>query len=551
MKRKKFTFITFLIIILFLLRSVYPIFLENQFNLQDDEKNELIAEYPTDAVATFAKSFNDFNKKKLPIIYIKSSASDKIRLAEPRLIENPALDLGSESELSENQKENRLGFVIPQLERGTYTAWYGNEELSKAEDSFVFKVKPVLIFRKGVLTDNQSEKVRLEVGISSTFLIEKNDPQPKTLSVPIRLKSLDPDIADLDDGQSPTENTDKNGFASWMVKIKTAGTARFIADSPDFESVRLIVEGKPKASEEIEKKEELLQKAEAETAKIEDKATILEEEISKKKIRILTLPTDSRATIKMGGEIKENEKQSEKLRAEIQTKQQDETLRRNELFSSKPTAFLEKDLLPGDVFLVLGSSLPIGVPIVAAESVQLGTLAEYSHAALYIGEINNQKMVAEMQAHGYVINTLAESRKNSTYINVFRWKQISPEKRKQIAETGKNFCGNPEQVIRTKKTCSPYAYLQIGLLGVAAAGKTPSESMAKAVDFWEHGTKKMICSEFVARVYEKNGLKRQTKKWWISLEASGILNSLERRLDYTTPNMLSISDNFEPQGRLE
>ena len=61
----------------------------------------------------------------------------------------------------------------------------------------------------------------------------------------------------------------------------------------------------------------------------------------------------------------------------------------------------------------------------------------------------------------------------------------------------------------------------------------------------------MICSEFVAWVYEDEGLQPQAAKWWLALNSAGLLGSMNRKKDYTTPNMLAMSPSFKKAGRLK
>lgn len=515
--------------------------------VHDNEEVEIVPSFPPDAVASFAKPLADDLKEKLPLVYIKSSTSEKIWLAEPKLVTNPPdANLNTDAETPAPQTEVfYLGFVVPQLEAGAYTAWYGNEKPSEATDSLDLKISPILTPRKGAVTDNPSEKVQIEVGISSTFTFEKGSEQPKSVSVPIRLKSLNPQVADIVSGQDATLNTDKDGFAAWKIEIKSEGVAEFVAESNNFEPAQILVIGKPKAPQPIESAEESLEKAETSTAKVEDKLKIAEEKVDSQKIK----------TIRSGGNSSEMKVLIDRLRdfksleAQTMISRQTESMERAKLASVAAVSFSEKDLQPGDVLLVNGNS-PISWGIRMFEKLELGAPADYSHAALYIGEINGVKMAAEMLAGGYKLNSLEVTRSGSIYVDVFRWRGITAAQANQIAQAGKTVCGDPLKFLASRNTCKPYAYEQITFLGATALGTTPTQLKASAVDLFAGGSKKMICSELVARIYEKVGLTPQVGKWWRAFETSGILNSIDRRADYTTPNMLAKSSKFERRGRL-
>jgi hypothetical protein len=97
----------------------------------------------------------------------------------------------------------------------------------------------------------------------------------------------------------------------------------------------------------------------------------------------------------------------------------------------------------------------------------------------------------------------------------------------------------------------PYAYEEIKVLGLAALG-TPA-SLVRAyviaqVDYAAGGRRKMICSELVACVYRDVRLPLNVQ-YWKALNDAGIFVSDDRRLDYTTPNMIARSYNLMRVGR--
>jgi len=118
--------------------------------------------------------------------------------------------------------------------------------------------------------------------------------------------------------------------------------------------------------------------------------------------------------------------------------------------------------------------------------------------------------------------------------------------------------GNPQNFVRDKSpwflsfgSGLPYAYEEIKVLGLAALG-TPA-SLVRAyvitkVDYPAGGRRKMICSELVASVYQDVGLPLNVQ-YWKALNEAGIFVSDDRRLDYTTPNMIARSSNLMRVGR--
>ncbi len=118
--------------------------------------------------------------------------------------------------------------------------------------------------------------------------------------------------------------------------------------------------------------------------------------------------------------------------------------------------------------------------------------------------------------------------------------------------------GNPQNFVRDKSpwflswgSGLPYAYEEIKVLGLAALGTPASLVRAYVIAQVDHsagGRRKMICSELVACVYQDVGLPLNVQ-YWKALNDAGIFVSDDRKLDYTTPNMIARSSNLIRVGR--
>lgn len=233
------------------------------------------------------------------------------------------------------------------------------------------------------------------------------------------------------------------------------------------------------------------------------------------------------------------------------------------LASVRPQPFALADLQPGDVLLTQGTTPFISDAIRFFEATQLGGAAPYSHASLYIGHINNRPMVAEMWLSGFWITPLEISIRGAAIVDVYRWRNgLSDQARSQIVQASRTLFGNSANCISERaptswsgSPCATYAAEQIGVLAGAAVRRLPAialRGLASAADLLDGGNRRrMICSEFVAWAYQSAGLAPQATQWWPALEDAGILTSLIRKQDYTTPNTLARSESFRQVGRLK
>ena len=269
----------------------------------------------------------------------------------------------------------------------------------------------------------------------------------------------------------------------------------------------------------------------------------------------------SKATGKYQREIEQLE--AKKVTAEqdferFKTKSSETATLLNELSARRLQLMSDTELKPGDVLLVLGSSPIISEAIRRFDGEQLGINAEYSHVSLYVGEINGKKMVAEMWGSGYWITPLSVSTKGARLVDVYRRNGVDDNKRNQIAERGKTIFGNPQNFVRasspwffSRGSGLPYAYEEIAVLGLAALNRPAStlqDFVAGKVDPRAGGRRKMICSELVAWVYQDVGLPLNVQ-YWRALSDANIFTTFDRKLDYTTPNMIARSGDLARVGR--
>ncbi|PRQ08545.1 OmpA family protein [Enhygromyxa salina] len=213
-------------------------------------------------------------------------------------------------------------------------------------------------------------------------------------------------------------------------------------------------------------------------------------------------------------------------------------------------------LRPGDVLLCQGNTV-ISPWILAAERRQLGQPNPlgrpwYSHVALYLG--NDQ--TAEMLREGLVTHTLADTIDDCTTLDVYRRDGITPKQQDLVVEL-------------SKYGRVPYSWGQLAAIGsIAAISNADEVRLDGSQSWWERvagnlggwatrtfvtfvvgGRAKMICSEFVAWSYHDSGVGLDVAPWSVVVD-TGLLSSLEARMDFTTPNMIAQSEDLSFQFQL-
>jgi hypothetical protein len=210
---------------------------------------------------------------------------------------------------------------------------------------------------------------------------------------------------------------------------------------------------------------------------------------------------------------------------------------------------LRTDLLqPGDVFLYYRNGI-ISDAIVGFEGDELGNNPNgrptYSHAGIYLGK-NDQGVdeVIEMLEggwNGWTRRPVEQSAKDETILlDVYRRPWLTPAQRQQVRNNAINY--HAEHNIFGHLDHLPYANGQIIVLlkAYTAVLDTPVRMLADYEDIFDEGKDRMICSELVAWSYYDAGLQLRVRAW-PDVQKHGLLSTLNRWMDYTTPNMLAQS----------
>ncbi len=207
-----------------------------------------------------------------------------------------------------------------------------------------------------------------------------------------------------------------------------------------------------------------------------------------------------------------------------------------------PDAGWRNALQPGDLLFYQGTG-PIGMGIRAAEAAQIGS-GLYSHVGVYLGRACGVDEVAEMLASGYVIQSLEKSIAAAAHVDVLRRRGIDAAKGSLVASRARSYEG------------TSYAFPQIDVLAALAGDCNCSlallPGLLSTADLVAGGKRQMICSEMVAWAYlEANAEWAIAVSPRLSMLRFGLWSTQDRKMDYTTPNMLALSPDLFPVGRLK
>jgi hypothetical protein len=526
-----------------------------------------IPTYPTGSMLAFSKTVrvNKFGRLPVNRVYIRRHGS-----FDRRVWEMPALPVTPNAGGEGQKDEQGLGFIVPQLDRGRYDAWYGGADLARAKDSLTFDAVPYLLVENAISRVRPPSEVDVYVRIFSPKLVRKDAGVPERVSTIVTLAASDPSQAEI---VSPSAvRTNDKGYARWRVRIKKAGIAELIASANQFEPAVLTVVGMPASgtsfwqaqlaslnarATELERSAAKANAADDQQAALNPRAQIVANQVggagttgarvSHENQQIPAKKTSE--GIRLGDEATRAALQAKAARAAAEAWV---TASANE-----PRRISEAELLPGDVLLVLGSST-VSEAIRKFEQRQLGGTMSYSHASLYLGEFGGVRMVGEMWSTGFWITPLPVSVQGTRLVDVYRFPNIDDAKRLQLANLTANAFGKASSFIRFSSpsflamgSFLPYAFEEITLLGLAGAGSPGlvlTITIQNLVDPRAGGRQKMICSELVAWAYHDAGLELEVPYWKV-LSDLNIFTSHERRHDYTTPNMLAHSKNLGLVGR--
>ena len=523
---------------------------------------------PTGSLLAFSKTYK--TSQTPDRVYIRRNGS-----FDRRIWETPALPVTFNENGDQTNGVQGFGFIVPQLDRGRYDAWYGSADLARATDSLTFDAIPQLLVENAITRGDPLSVVDVDVRIFSPKLTRKGSSVPEQVSAVVTLKPRDPSVAQVVSSQRV--RTDKNGYARWRVRIKKAGIASLVASAHQFESAVLTVVGMPAPGPSF---------SQAKLAYLNDRAAALERSAASalavanqrganvreestllvaKQAGGVNTTADNAAAVGDKSAARVSAQPSELARLREQATKaglEAKTARAAAqawaaTTAPEPRSISDSDLQPGDVLLVLGSST-ISEKIRNFEQRNLGGQVSYSHASIYLGEFNHQKMVGEMWLTGFWITPLPVSVRGTYLVDVYRFRQLPDAKRQELANLTARMFSNGSRVVRTDSpsflsfgSFLPYAFEEIGLLGLAGTGWPAGLVMSTIrnyVDPNAGGRRKMICSELVAWTYHDAGLELEVPYWKV-LSDLNVFTSHERQHDYTTPNMLAHSRNLGIVGR--
>ena len=515
---------------------------------------------PTGSLLAFPKRINA--NKAMERVYIRQSGS-----FDRRIWEMPSVSVTFEAgDTSKN--ERGIGFIVPQLNRGRYEAWYGAAELAQATDSLKFDAVPQLLVENAIVRGQPLSKVDVYVRIFSPKIIRKGSTVAESVSALVTLKPNDPSLAQV---ISPRRvRTDKNGYARWRVLIKKAGIAELTASADQFEPAVLEVVGMPANAPSF---------WEAQLVALNERAANLEAAAQQQEVARSRNERAAMVANRVGGPdtvgetspVREQAIRREQtiakpthggIRLEQATRAEADAARAAvkawiATTAAEPRRINESNLQPGDVLLVLGSS-SVSEKILNFERRNLGGEISYSHASLYLGQFNGVRLVGEMWSSGFWITPLPVSVAGNRFVDVYRFRQLEDPKRQELANLTANIVSRAARLIRSDApsffqsgSLLPYAFEEITLLGLAGTGwpgRVITLTIQNLVDPNAGGRRKMICSELVAWTYHDAGLELEVPYWKV-LSDLNIFTSHERQHDYTTPNMLAHSRNLGLVGR--
>ena len=525
---------------------------------QSSSVQQQVQTCPTGSLLAFPKRF-DANKA-VDRVYIRRSSS-----YDRRIWEMPAVPVTFEATGDASKNEQGIGFIVPQLNRGRYEAWYGAADLEQATDSLTFDAVAQLLVENAIVRGKPLSRVDVYVRIFSPKLIRKGRTVPERISALVTLKPNDLSLVQVI--SPPSVRTDANGYARWRVLIKKAGIAELTASAYQFEPAVLNVVGMPANAPSFWQAQLVALNERA--AELEARANRQDEPAAMVANRVGGVATVSEsATASTGREQGVRHEQvmaipppgggglAERARAEAIAARAAEQAWITAM-ANEPRRINASELQPGDVLLVLGSS-SISEKILNFERRNLGGVVSYSHASLYLGEFNGVRLVGEMWSSGFWITPLPVSVAGNRFVDVYRFRQLKDPKRQALANLTADIVSRAARLIRSdapsffaRGSFLPYAFEEITLLGLAGTGgpgRILTLTIQNLVDPYAGGRRKMICSELVAWTYHDAGLELEVPYWKV-LSDLNIFTSHERQHDYTTPNMLAHSRSLGIVGR--
>lgn len=191
-------------------------------------------------------------------------------------------------------------------------------------------------------------------------------------------------------------------------------------------------------------------------------------------------------------------------------------------------------LEPGDVLLTQGrDGLSKAIRLGEAIELNLPFADTFSHSAIYVGD----GKVAEMLGTGFAVTPLAKRYAESQRVDVLRDGSIGPQGGAAVVDAVMKYAG------------TPYGFFQIGVFSSAIlfpgnpqmVENSPAYGLYKSRDA---GTRRMICSELVAKAFDDASLPIEVTLW---PTLAPISSDKEFRMDFTSPTMFALSPDL---GRL-
>jgi len=162
----------------------------------------------------------------------------------------------------------------------------------------------------------------------------------------------------------------------------------------------------------------------------------------------------------------------------------------------------------------------------------------YSHAGLFAGR-NAQGVyeVIEMLSNGWTRQAFNQSMEDALRIDAYAHPGLTPQQRLMIVEEATSYYPPAGRA---------YANGQIDVLGWSVVDQfwgAPVRLLADHEDVLDYGKERMICSELVAWAYHDAQI-HLTVHPWPDVYSDGVWTTVERQMDYTTPNMLARSPDL-------
>ena len=526
---------------------------ESQQRAGDSATEEMPLPYPTGAVAEFPGELDPAAANRPPVAYIKAEADAKVWVLNSEVTEQKAVAApGEGGETAASQPaaaavRKVVTFVVPQLPAGVYNAWYEVADRPGEQlGSMRLQLSPELHAAVGLVRGNPGEEAEVQVGVDTTFVAAKGGKEPEQRQFQVTLQT-DGSVVGLAPGQSATVSTGKDGYATWKVRLNKEGETVLKATAPGFEPSEIaVVSGPPPASPQAKAAERELEQAQKDAQDAEEEARIERAKAERTESAVsMTQSIDRTLGLKdleklaaMREKAEERAERAEEKRSQALFRVATAQARLAALAPAPP--FSAQDLQPGDVLLILGDGY-LSKKIRDVDGSQVG-LADYSHAALYVGEFGGRRMIVEMLNQGHTLQPLEDAMRDDRRVDVWRWGGgLSEFQRSRIVTTAREALYNKH-----------YAHAQIGVLLVAAVAPKGIgvERAMRAAERWSGGRRQLICSELVAVAYHEAGLDPSASKWWPYV-TDLVRGNDDREHDYTTPNMLAAGGKFVHEGRLK